>query len=46
MIGLAYLSKQQYKQMSGRAGRAGLDIMGESIMIVQKNQKDKVKLLI
>ncbi|CAL1540604.1 unnamed protein product, partial [Lymnaea stagnalis] len=40
-IGNSFIKFSQYKQMTGRAGRAGIDTSGESIVIV--NSKDKIK---
>ncbi|NXC18825.1 HELQ Helicase, partial [Corythaeola cristata] len=41
-----FLKKNQYKQMIGRAGRAGIDSAGESILIVQEKDKHLVQNLV
>ncbi|KFQ17894.1 Helicase POLQ-like, partial [Merops nubicus] len=41
-----FLKKNQYKQMIGRAGRAGIDTAGESILIVQEKDKHLVQDLV
>lgn len=42
-IGKNLITRSQYKQMIGRAGRAGIDTSGESIMLIDKRDKDKVR---
>nr|XP_025145568.1 helicase POLQ-like isoform X3 [Bubalus bubalis] len=41
-----FLKRNQYKQMIGRAGRAGIDSVGESILILQERDKQQVLELI
>ncbi|XP_041267886.1 helicase POLQ-like isoform X6 [Onychostruthus taczanowskii] len=45
-VGNDFLKKNQYKQMAGRAGRAGIDSAGESILIVQEKDKHLVQDLV
>ncbi|XP_052055551.1 helicase POLQ-like isoform X2 [Apodemus sylvaticus] len=42
----AFLKRNQYKQMIGRAGRAGIDTAGESILLLQEKDKQQVLELI
>ncbi|XP_050447937.1 helicase POLQ-like [Cataglyphis hispanica] len=42
-IGNQFLNLSRYKQMIGRAGRAGMGVLGESILICKKSEINKVK---
>nr|XP_021525284.1 helicase POLQ-like isoform X2 [Aotus nancymaae] len=45
-VAMEFLKRNQYKQMIGRAGRAGIDTIGESILILQEKDKQQVLELI
>ena len=41
-VGTQFLNLSRYKQMIGRAGRAGMGEIGESILVCTKNDTPKV----
>ena len=41
-FGMNYISKMDYMQMAGRAGRLGKEDYGESIIIAKESEKDKL----
>ncbi|XP_014219348.1 helicase POLQ-like [Copidosoma floridanum] len=45
-VGADFLNLSRYKQMIGRAGRAGFGEIGESILICNKSDTDKVRKLL
>ncbi|XP_015377431.1 PREDICTED: helicase POLQ-like [Diuraphis noxia] len=45
-VGRDFMKQSTYRQMVGRAGRAGLTESGDSILLFQENDKEKIKVLL
>lgn len=41
-MGRDFMKRSTYRQMVGRAGRAGLTESGDSVLLCQENDKEKV----
>ncbi|KAF0759569.1 helicase POLQ-like isoform X1 [Aphis craccivora] len=45
-VGRDFIKRSTYRQMVGRAGRAGLTESGDSVLLCQENDKEKIKVLL
>ncbi|KAE9534778.1 hypothetical protein AGLY_008070 [Aphis glycines] len=45
-VGRDFMKRSTYRQMVGRAGRAGLTESGDSVLLCQENDKEKIKVLL